>query len=489
MKVVVIGAGLAGLAAACHLTGDGHQVTVIERDAHPGGRAGTLARTGFRFDTGPTVFTMPQLLDDALAAVSASVHTHVPLRRLDPAYRARFSDGSIIDVRAGVAEMRSEISRTCSERDAAAFGDFVDWLEELNEIEVPHFIDRNYDSPWDLVARPGVAARLLRLGAFGRLGRAVESRFDDRRLHRLFAFQAMYAGLAPQRALAVYALITYMDSIAGVYAPAGGMHAVPLAMAKAVADAGADVQLGRTVTRVLRAPNGQVGGVECDDGERVMADAVVCTLDPPVARRTIFADLDLPAPRRRQRYSPSAVVWHLGVRGTVADDVSHHNIHFGDAWDSAFGELLDQGRLMSDPSRMVCVPSLDDPGSAPPGHTTLYVLEPVPNLAAGTIDWTVERPRMRERLLHFLDAQGYPTDIVTESMDTPLDWLDRGMAAGSPFALAHTFAQTGPFRTGNVVRRVPGLFLAGSGTVPGVGIPMVLVSGRLAAERVAAYAA
>jgi phytoene desaturase len=119
----------------------------------------------------------------------------------------------------------------------------------------------------------------------------------------------------------------------------------------------------------------------------------------------------------------------------------------------------------------------------------LYVLEPVPNLAAGNIDWVAERPRMRDRLLNFLDARGYPTDIVTEAMDTPTDWLARGMAAGSPFALAHTFAQTGPFRTSNVVRRVPGLFLAGSGTVPGVGIPMVLVSGRLAAERVAAYAA
>jgi phytoene desaturase len=489
VKVVVIGAGLAGLAAACHLTGDGHQVTLVERESHPGGRAGTLTQAGFRFDTGPTVFTMPQLLDDALAAVGASVDSHVPLRRLDPAYRARFTDGSTIDVRAGMAAMRDEIARTCSQRDADAFDGFVRWLEELNDIEVPHFIDRNYNSPFDLVARPAVAARLLRLGAFGRLGPAVKSRFADPRLHRLFSFQAMYAGLAPERALAVYALITYMDSIAGVYAPEGGMHAVPVAMADAVAAAGAEVQFGRTVTRVLRMPNGQVGGIECEDGDRVMADAVVCTLDPPVARRTVFADLGLPGPRRRARYSPSAVVWHLGVRGTVADDVSHHNIHFGEAWESAFVELLDKGRLMSDPSRMVCVPSLDDPGSAPPGHTTLYVLEPVPNLAAGRINWEAERPRMRERLLGFLDAEGYPTDIVTEAMDTPTDWLARGMAAGSPFALAHTFAQTGPFRTGNVVRQVPGLFLAGSGTVPGVGIPMVLISGRLAAERVAAYAA
>lgn len=489
MRVAVIGAGLAGLAAACHLSGAGHRVTVLERESYPGGRAGTREQDGFRFDTGPTVFTMPELLDRALGCVGASVATHVPMRRLDPAYRARFADGSTIDVRAGVSAMRSEIARTCSERDAVAFEGFVTWLEALNEIEVPHFIDRNYDSPLDLVARPGVAARLLRLGAFGRLGRAVERRFADPRLHRLFSFQAMYAGLAPQKALAVYALITYMDSIAGVYVPEGGMHAVPTAMTKALIDAGVDVEFDREVTRVLRGAQGRVVGVECADGERLMADAVVCTLDPPVARTTVLRDLGLPGPRRRQTFSPSAVVWHVGVRGEVGADVRHHNIHFGQPWGEAFSELLDQGRLMSDPSRMVCVPSLDDPGSAPAGHSTLYVLEPVPNLDAAPLDWTAERPRMRERLAGFLDAHGYPTDIVTEWMDTPLEWQSRGMAAGSPFALAHTFAQTGPFRTSNVVAQIPGLFLAGSGTVPGVGIPMVLISGRLAAQRVEEYSA
>ncbi|MDO5500127.1 MAG: phytoene desaturase family protein, partial [Propionibacteriaceae bacterium] len=387
MKVVVIGAGLAGLAAACHLTGAGHQVTIIEREAHPGGRAGTLTQDGFRFDTGPTVFTMPAFLEQALAAVGAGVATHVPMRRLDPAYRARFADGSVIDVRAGVPAMREEIARTSSPRDAAAFDDFVRWLEDLNDVEVPHFIDRNYDSPAGLLARPAAAARLLRLGAFGRFGRVVESRFADPRLHRLFSFQAMYAGLAPDRALAVYALITYMDSIAGVYAPEGGMHAVPRAMAAAVTAAGAELHLNRTVTKVLRMPNGQVGGVECADGERVRADAVVCTLDPPVARRTVLAGLNVAQPRRRERFSPSAVVLHLGVRGSVAGDVRHHNIHFGEDWAPAFADLLDRGRLMGDPSRMVCVPSLDDPGAAPPGHATLYVLEPVPNLDASRIDW------------------------------------------------------------------------------------------------------
>ncbi len=243
-RVVVIGAGLAGLAAACHLTGRGFDVTVVERESVPGGRAGQLSRDGFTFDTGPTVLTMRNLVADALAAVEADIDTCLPMRRLDPAYRARFDDGSTIHIRHGRAAMRQEIAGTCGPADAAAFDGFVDWLTELYEIEVPHFIARNFDSPLDLLANPLAAAKLIKLGGFGKLGAAVRRRFDDPRLHRLFSFQAMYAGLAPDEALAIYAVITYMDSIEGVWFPDGGMHALPTAMAAAVEKAGATLRYG-----------------------------------------------------------------------------------------------------------------------------------------------------------------------------------------------------------------------------------------------------
>ena len=149
--------------------------------------------------------------------------------------------------------------------------------------------------------------------------------------------------------------------------------------------------------------------------------------------------------------------------------------------------MIDHRRMMTDPSRLVTIPTVDDPALAPEGCTTLYVLEPVPNLG-GPTDWRTETPRLRDRLLNFLEAEGYPTDIVTERLYTPLDWAAMGMAEGTPFALAHTFGQTGPFRPGNREKRLPGLFFAGSGTTPGVGVPMVLISGKLAAARVREYA-
>jgi phytoene desaturase len=487
--VVVIGAGLAGLSSACHLSGRGYDVTVVEREQLPGGRAGALHRDGFTFDTGPTVLTMPDLITDAIRAATRDSSTALgellPMRRLDLAYRACFADGSTINVRYGRDAMRDEIAQTCGSVDAAAFDEFVDWLRRLYLIEMSNFIDRNYDSPLGLLSSPRAVAQLVRLGAFGRLGAAVRRRFADPRLHRLFSFQAMYAGLSPDSALALYAVITYMDSIEGVWFPEGGMHAVPTIMAQVAEKAGVTFRYGDAVETVLRSPTGRVAGVQTTSGERIMADAVVCTLDLPTAYQQLLGDLRPPRRARHGEYSPSAVVWHVGVRGLPTLSIAHHNIHFAEDWSTSF-DALKQGWLMPDPSRLVTIPSLDDATMAPAGCSTLYVLEPAPNLN-GTINWSTEAKPLRDRLHTFLAEHGYPAEVVSEHLVTPPDWQAQGMAAGTPFALAHTFVQTGPFRPPNVERRLPGMFFAGSGTVPGVGIPMVLISGKLAADRVDAY--
>lgn len=484
MRVLVIGAGLGGLSAAAHLVGNGHDVTVLERDERPGGRAGILERDGFRLDNGPTVLTMPDLLEDVFAAAGARMADHITLRPVDPMYRAVYADGSVLHVRHGREAMAQEIRGVSGPSSAEAFGRFADWLSELYRVEMPNFIDADFDSVADLVRRWRAGMRLVGLGGFGRLDRKVASFFDDERLQRIFGFQAMYAGVAPYEALALYAVITYMDSIAGVYVPDGGMHAMASGLAEALTAAGVAFRYGATVTRILHGGSGgRVTGVELVGGERMTAEVVVCNPDLPVAYQTLLGGLDAPRAARRGRYSPSCLLWVAGVKGLPPDGAAHHNIHFGRQWDASFRSLIGDGDLMSDPSILVTQHSIDDASLAPPGCSTLYALEPVPNLD-GRVDWTTRREQAVERLRGQVATAGYPVDVVTEEIYDPLDWEALGMERGTPFALAHTFRQTGPFRPRNVDARVPGLVFVGSSTVPGVGVPMVLVSGKLAAGRV-----
>ena len=483
-SVVVVGAGLGGLSAALHLAGAGRSVTVVEREAVPGGRAGLLRDHGYFFDTGPTVLTMPELVQQPLAAVGENLSDWLTLHRLDPAYRARFADGSSIDVRADVTSMSDEIARTCGRSDAAGYREFVAYLRRLYALEMRHFIDRNLDSPLQLLGLPLV--RLLASGGFRRLDTKVGQFFADERLRRLFSFQAMYAGLAPAQALAIYSVITYMDCVAGVYFPEGGMHAVPRALAGAASAHGVRMRYNTTVTRV-EISGGRARGVITSDGERIPADVVVVNADLPVAMRQLLPPGYTPRRVRRLRYSPSAVVLHVGSAAAY-EDMAHHTIEFGVAWEKTFDQIIKQGELMSDPSFLLTTPTVTDASLAPPGRQTYYALFPAPNVRAGrAIDWNRERDRYREHMLDTIEDRGYEgfrEAIECRHLVTPQDWHDQGIAAGAPFAASHRFAQTGPFRPATLDRRIENLVYAGSNTQPGVGVPMVLVSGRLAAERV-----
>lgn len=472
--VVVVGAGLGGLSAALRLAGAGRSVTVLEREDVPGGRAGLLTDGGYSFDTGPTVLTMPDLIADALDCVGESMEDWLELEPVAPLYRARYADGSSLDVHSSVDAMVDEVERVCGAQEAEGYRRFVDFVSELYRLEMRDFIDRNIDSPLSLV-RPSLA-RLAAIGGFRRLAPKVGQFLKDERTQRVFSFQAMYAGLSPYDALAIYAVIGYMDSVAGVYFPRGGMHAVPRALAGAAEKHGVVLRYGETVTRVeLR--GGRAVAVHTASGDRVECDAVVLNPDLPVARRLVGAPV-----RRRLGYSPSCFLLLAGSR-TAYPDNAHHTISFGRAWKEVFDEILG-GRLMSDPSLLVTSPTASDPSLAPDGRHSYYVLFPTPNLDA-PIDWTVEGPRYLDHVVSTLEARGWSgfgDGIEVAHTTTPLDWEARGMERGTPFAAAHTFTQTGPFRPRNLWGE--NVVFSGSGTQPGVGVPMVLISGRLAAERI-----
>jgi phytoene desaturase len=481
-SVVVVGAGLGGLSAALHLAGAGRAVTLLEQASVPGGRAGLRVEGGYTFDTGPTVLTMPELVAECLGSVGESLDDWLTLRPLEPAYRARFADGSTIDVHADTEAMAAEVQAVAGVAEADGYRRFVQYLRELYQIEMPQFIDRNLDSPLALFGRP--ALQLLRLGSLRRLDRTVASFLRDERLQRIFSFQSMYAGLAPASALTIYAVITYLDCVAGVFFPVGGMHAVPRALAGAAAKHGVDVRYDARVSRI-ELDGARASAVVTADGERIPADVVVVNADAPTAYRELLPRTL--TPRRRLRYSPSCVVLHVGSRAKYPDQI-HHTISFGRAWENTFREVISRGEVMSDPSFLVTNPTRTDPLLARADRESYYVLFPAPNLDhARPIDWDRTAAPYRDHMLATLEERGYDgfaDGVEVSSLVTPADWARAGLAAGTPFAAAHTLAQTGPFRQPTLTRHIENLVFCGSNVQPGVGVPMVLLSGRLAAARI-----
>ncbi|WP_069167435.1 phytoene desaturase family protein [Nocardia altamirensis] len=481
--VVVVGAGLAGLSTAIHLAGRGREVTVVEREAVPGGRMGRLDLGGYRIDTGPTVLTMPDLLDEVFDAVGERTKDRLDLHPVAPAYHAVYADGRTLDVHSDEETMVHAITEFAGPEQAAGYRRLREWLDKLYRAEFDRFIGANFDSPLSMVT-PALA-RLTALGGFRTWNSKVAEYISDPDLRRVFTFQSLYAGVAPDQALAAYAVIAHMDTMSGVFFPRGGMRAVPDALAAAAADAGVRFRYQSTVAQVECA-GGRVTAVRTDEDERIACDAIVLTTE-------LHRTYELLGHRSRRplatRPAPSAVVLHIAGDPGL-HEIPHHSLLFGAAWQSAFREIIDEGRVMSDPSLLLTRPTAGDPSLAPDGRELLFLLAPAPNLQRGQIDWPSFQQSYAEQVMDIakrrLGTRAWRNAELLRVV-TPTDWAGKDMVAGSPFALAHTFAQTGPFRPANMIRGFDNVVLAGGSTVPGVGIPPVLISGRLAADRITGH--
>lgn len=563
--VVIIGAGLSGLTAALRVRATGREVTLIESADGVGGRCRTeTLRSGhgeFDADTGATVLTMPSLVEAAVASVglrAEDLSDDLPhgwgLRRLNPAYAASFASGRSLAVHSDSDLMLAEIERFASDhhRPEGVTGlqegylRHRDWAEELFTTSFDNFLAADFDSILDLLSTPASTSdlgHLLALGAFGSLGRRTRKDIQDEELARVLSFQALYAGVAPNQARAVYAVIAHMDTSMGVFYPRWGIGDVPELLAAAARRSGVNVVLNQRVVgldveaslgRGTEAPGGRgrralgrlgnlagyggaagerISAVLLEDGTAIPADAVIATCDLPVLERILPPSTGTRRPGRIPRkltWSPSAVVIQGTVPREVADswdtglaDVphAHHSISFGHAWESTFEEITGRdrfgrprrGELMRDPSLLVTRPAVTNPerrftGADGREYEPVSILAPTPNLQVAPLDWeNITEPYTREVLTE-LERRGFhglADAISIARIDTPTTWEAMGHGAGTPFALSHTLFQTGPFRP----RNYPGygisnLVLAGSSTTPGVGVPTTILSGALAARRI-----
>jgi phytoene desaturase len=474
VTVVVVGAGLGGLGAALRLQGAGHEVVVVEARERPGGRASQLRDAGFTWDTGPSLVTMPWVLEETFAAGGLDLHAEVDLLGLDPFYRIFWAgERRHLDFVPDRDLMRAEIARF-STRDAAALDGFLAALRPIYEEAILGAGRRPFLRARDLVA---LTPRLLRLGAAMPLHGFVSGHFEHPRVREAFSFHSLFIGGDPFRVPAIYGALVYLQFLDGVWYPRGGVFSVVEAMARAL-----DVRCGAPVERI-ESRGGRVTGVRLASGERIAADAVVSNAD--VLRTHELCGLRAPA--RRLRPTMSCLLLYLGLDRPF-ERLEHHTLLVGHGYRRFIRDVTREGRIAPTFSTYLHTPSRTEPGMAAPGGDSVAVLLPVPNLRA-PIDWSREAGAVRDALLADMETTfglgGLRDAIVAEHRMTPEDFArDLGAADGNAFALEPTLHQSASLRPPNRDRRLRGLYHVGGGTHPGAGIPGVLLGAEITASLV-----
>ena len=476
MKVAVIGAGLGGLAAALRLQGEGHDVTVLEQQPRPGGRASQLREGGFTWDTGPSLITMPWVLEETFAAGGLDLHSEVTLRRLDPLYRIRWSgDERHFDFTDDRDRLRAEIARFSS-RDAARLDDFLAALKPIYEDGILAAGQRPFLAAGDFAR---LVPNMVKLGALWPLHRFVGRYFEHERVREAFSFHSLFIGGDPYRVPSIYGALVYLQLLDGGWYADGGVYSLVEAMAR-----GLDVRCDAPVERIEQR-NGRVTGVALRGGERIAADAVVSNADVLRAH----ALLGRPAPRRRLRPTMSCFLLYLGT-DKVFERLLHHTLLVGRGYRD-FIRAVTRGRVLPTSfSTYVHAPARSEAGMATAGGDSLAILLPVPNLRAD-IDWARAADGLRDALVADLESTfgltALGASVRVEHRMTPVDFeRDLGAEWGNAFAVEPTLHQSAYFRQPNRDRHVAGMYHVGAGTHPGAGIPGVLLGAKVTAGLVSA---
>jgi phytoene desaturase len=470
MRVAVVGAGLGGLGAAMRLQGAGHDVTVVEARERPGGRAYQLRDAGYTWDTGPSLVTMPWVLEETFAAAGLDLHDRVELQRLDPFYRIRWGRcDEHLDFVADRDAMRDELAKF-SARDAAAFDGFMAAMKPIYEQGILGAGRRPFERARDLA---GFTPAMLRLGAALPLWRTVCRHFEHPRVREAFSFHSLFIGGDPFRVPAIYGALVYLQFLDEVWYARGGVYAIVEAMAR-----GLDVRCGERVERIEHR-HGTVTGVLLEGGGRIDADVVVSNAD--VLRTHELTGRR--APLRRLTPTMSCFLLYLGTDRTF-DALRHHTLLVGGGYRRFIRDVTREGRIAPTFSTYVHAPARSEPAMAPPGGDSLCVLLPVPNQRRRRIDWERESDRLRDALVEDLEQtfglRGLGAATVVEHRMTPDDFArDLGAAWGNAFAVEPTLQQSAWLRHPNRDRRLRGLYFVGGGTHPGAGIPGVLLGAEV----------
>jgi len=516
-RVVVVGGGIAGLASAALLAREGRDVTLVEAADEVGGRAGSWSAAGFRFDTGPSWYLMPEVFDHFFRLCGTTADEQLDLVRLDPGYRVFFEgQREPVDVRSDRAAATA-LFDALEPGSGRVLGRYLDSARTTYELALKRFLYTNFTS-YPALVRPDVVARAGSLVArlVQPLHSYVSRRFSDRRIQQILGYPAVFLGSSPYLAPSIYHLMSHLDLTAGVLYPRGGFTEVIAAVRRVAEQQGVRIHTGTEAIELVTASEGAAGRGSGRARARVQGLRV---RDRAGAERTLPAGLVVGAadlhhlesrwlPEALRTYpqsywdaktpGPGALLILLGVRGELPQ-LAHHTLLFTERWEEGFDAIFGESPHIPDPASLyVCRPSATDTdpaaGIAPEGHENLFVLVPVPadpSLGRGGVDGAGDAvieaaaDRAIAQIADWAGIDDLAERIVVRRTIAPADLeADLGAWRGTALGPAHTLRQSAFFRTRNVSKHVDGLYYAGASTIPGIGLPMCLISAELVLKHV-----
>ena len=488
-SAIVIGAGLGGLAAAMRLGAKGYHVTVLDRLDRAGGRGSSISQHGHRFDLGPTIVTVPQVFESLWAACGRDFHKDVDLRPLDPFYEIRWPDGSRFAACGDTDRMLGEVTRL-SPGDAKGYLRFLKDSQRRFVVGYEGMVAKPMHRLWETIK---VLPEFARLRADRSIFGLAKARVRDPRLRMALSFHPLFIGGDPMNVTSIYALVSHLEKEYGVHYAIGGVQAIADAMVKVVRSQGGQVRLGVEADEILFKGN-RATGVRLTDQTTIQAPLIVSNAD---AGHT-YTRLLRKRPRRvwtdrkldSRRWSMGLYVWYFGTKGTRSlwPSIGHHTILSGPRYEALLHDVFIKGKLADDMSLYLHRPSVTDPGVAPAGDDTFYVLSPVPNLSHDNpVDWAKTEPIYRAKVAAELEKvmPGFQNHLSASLVFTPEDFRDRYLSPfGAGFSIEPRILQSAWFRPHNVSEEAEGLYLVGAGTHPGAGLPGVISSAEAMAKMI-----
>ena len=492
--VGVIGSGLAGLSSAVVLAARGYDVDVYEGSSWLGGKAAVLAEEGFRFDMGPTILTIPSVLRRIFAEAGEDMDDHLDLRRLDPQWRSFFEDGTTLDLYEDLGAMLKEINEFTSDtRVAKGYERLLALSERLNTISEDYYFWRSVGTMGELLggsgrSLPGLVRDVMSIKPWQSVGGQIRKMVRDPRVSQMLDHFTQYVGSAPDASPAVLCGVAHMQVGEGVWYPIGGTRAVPEALVKLGRSLGVRYHTDTPVRQIVQDREGRASGIVTAGGERIELGAVVSNMDSVRTHRELLSDREVrKAFDKRTDDEPacSGVVLYLGLKERY-EHLAHHDFVFSRDPHEEFDSIYNKGEPAPDPTVYLCAPASTEPDVAPEGGEALYALVHTPYLRPHH-DWKTMLPEYREVIIQKLERTAGLTDlrerIVFERALTPQDIHERyRVLNGAIYGLSSHGLLTGAIKPANRSPDVPGLYLAGGAAHPGPGMPMVMMSGWIAAD-------